>query len=315
MQATTIITLAKRAPLVLRVVVRESTTHGDRKRVRLELVEALRGSPPRDLTIEELHARHCGSCAHGLTRNARLLVFASARDQKLHVLGAARGLVHETPERLTLVRKLLDTQISKLAGTVVPLLTSSDERIASDAALALPSLPGVEALDNANKARMATALAAAEKAPDAKLYGLVLACARALPETAARSSWRLWLDADRRAWHGLASDVLLRECAPEITCASVEVARLSSTARARVARLLFDAPSAHATTKTLLRRLAVDGSREVRVEAISSLLMHSTSDEPGTPTNDAELRDARARLRTRQRARFGAIRPLNESRK
>lgn len=312
-QATTLVALTARTPLVLRVRVQNRDIDAERVQLRLSLVESLRGTPTVPLVLQEIRARHCGSACHGLDAGAKLILFGSERDGRLYVRGGARGLVHETPERLAAIRALLGAKdATTRTKLVVDLLGERDPRLVEDASLALPTLPGLEKLDATSTAKVTQAIQKALKSPSVRLYGLLLAGARATPVAAATTAWTLWYDDAMAGWHGLAREVLVAEVSPSALGKSFDAKRLDARQRERSAALFFGTKP-EAVSDDILRRLASDSVLEVRVEAVAALLSRAGSTTPTTRIqSDKDTLDRAKRLvEKRQSAteRFRAIRP------
>ncbi len=307
-QATTLFALAARTPLVLRARVQERREDGDRLRLTLTLVEALRGQAKVPLEISEGRAHHCGATCHGLEVGSELLVFADEYDGRLLVRGASRGLVHENAERTKLVRALLaPLDNAERLRLAIAAVASSDARIAEDAALALPTLPSLEQLEASDKARLRAALNVQLDSSSPALFGLVQAALRAEPSAAAAAAWRIWLDEDRGSWHGFAAEVLTREVQPQLCIDSLELASTTDQQRRRVASL-FRETSSEARGDALLRQLASDDDERVRAEAVASLLLRGA--DPGQVTDGTRVRaraivDATLAQRAKKRT-FGA---------
>lgn len=103
---------------------------------------------------------------------------------------------------------------------------------------------------------------------------------------------------------------MLEEIARDTAIRALDLSKLDVSARSRVADLFF-AATPHAPSNALLRRLASDDARRVRIAARASMIQAKLS-VPLAP-EDSEARAARELVRARQRARFSAIRPLTDS--
>ncbi|MCB9881079.1 MAG: hypothetical protein H6832_05340 [Planctomycetes bacterium] len=304
-QATTVFALAKRTPLVLHVRVTDRRESGGTLRISFTTLEALRGTPSVALELEELGAHHCGAACHGLEVGSRLILFAAERDGQFHVRGGSRGLLHESDERLALVRKLVaEPAPAALIRLVTDALDSEDSRIAEDAALALPTLPELERMKDDDRVRLERAVETELRAPSTRLFGLLTASTRVSPKFAARAAWSLWLEPQRESWHSVAKCILIEEVPVQVTTESVDFTSLDVAGRRRTA-VLFQGVRSEAHGGPLLRRLASDIDAGVRAEAVAALLLRGT--DPGAVAPDTR-RAADAIVERERGTRYRAIR-------
>ncbi|MCA8968562.1 MAG: hypothetical protein KDC95_02215 [Planctomycetes bacterium] len=305
-QATTVFSLAKRTPLVLHVRVTDRRESGEALRITFTMLEALRGNPTVALELEELGAHHCGAACHGLEVGSRMILFATERDGQLRVRGGSRGLLHESDERMALMRTLVaEPEPAAMIRLVTGALNSKDSRIAEDAALALATLPGLERMKDDDRARLELAVETELRASSSRLFGLLTASTRVSPTFAAKTAWSLWLEPRRAPWHSVAKCVLVEDVPAQVTTESVDFASLDVEGRRRTA-MLFQGIRSDTHGGALLRRLASDVDPRVRAEAVAALLLRGT--DPGVVASDTR-RAADVIVLREQGSRYGAIRP------
>ena len=187
---TTLVGLADRADtVVVARVVRASDPDPMTRAWTFVRQETLRGSAPAAFELREPSGRACGRALQGLLPGQRLLLFLStnggatgsldlvARSSRTAPLASQATVGH--------VRALLrTTDPHGRARLLVGALTHPEPRIAEDAALALPTLAGLDRLTAAERAPIVSALRNAAANEAATLPSL------------ARTAQRLRLDDD-----------------------------------------------------------------------------------------------------------------------
>ncbi|MFQ5503487.1 MAG: hypothetical protein ACE5F1_01670 [Planctomycetota bacterium] len=269
-QGATLEALCRRAPLVMRARVGSVQERAHELHVSLGPERIYRGRLDVPPLLRESRTRHCGSFLHGLSPGQRLFVFARVARGRLTPLGGRRGLVLMVPGARAAIEALLATTTPGERVRLLALqLASESSRVRTDAALALPRVPGLERTDRATRNRIGRALEESvqgRRGPE--LLALLLAAGRALPRTAAGVSWSLYLDEQRPELRPLAERLLLEQLPLSLVAASAPSSS-SPKARVRVARLL--AASRAEAAAPLLRGMLADENVEVRRAARAAL--------------------------------------------
>jgi hypothetical protein len=180
--ATTLAELVRRAEAAAQVAVLDVDADdpaGTRAVVRT--VRPLWGSPPERIVLAEPAGRACGRALFGLVRGAGLVVFlVRDRDGHWRAVGTdARCLPSLEPGLVDHALALHNAAgPAARSALLIDGLASASARVREDAALALPALGGLEAIDARTRARVATALRQALGRADDATLALLRAAAR-----------------------------------------------------------------------------------------------------------------------------------------
>ncbi len=308
-QASTLERMTRTSDIIAHVSVRSTKEAGLQLETVLAVRKLMHGTHDGDIVLRELSQRHCGSACHGLDVGEQFMLFAARRGTKLVPIGGSRGLVAIHPGTLAAITRLLETHGTKeRLALLTTQLADNDTRVREDAALALPTLRGLEGLGDVQAKQLRAALATSARGKDGRLPCLLLAAVRAVPRDAARTAWRIFADPTSRRIAPLAASVLLQAPRP-IMLGTIDLnAFPKEPDRVHLAELLAKAGR---TARPSLERLLRDKHRSVQTAATAALLELGTSARTlQARVGAAVLGQAQASLAARSKRRFRAIRGL-----
>ncbi len=200
--------MSRRADFVLVAKVSRSWIESERRHVRFQIQDRLKGRIGDTIVLSEAapgnlkDTRFCGSAIAFLSSTKNYLLFLKGSENAPRLLAGERSVVEDSKSRRAAIAALLRTKNSRdRARILVSQLGAKDPRIAQDAALALPILPGLETSDAGTKATLRASLENRLRANkrDLVTFALLRCMVRLDPLRAARSSWGLALTKDSGA--------------------------------------------------------------------------------------------------------------------
>jgi hypothetical protein len=200
--------MSRRADFVLIAKVSRSWIESDRRFVRFQVQDRLRGRIGDSLVLNEAaplslqDKRFCGSAIAFLSPQKSYLLFLKGHEKSLHLLAGERSVIEDSMSRRAAISALLRTKSPRdRARILVSQLGAKDPRIAEDAALALPILPRLESCDPGTKATLRAILENRLRGHqhDILTFALLRSMVRLDPLRAARSSWDLALGKNKGA--------------------------------------------------------------------------------------------------------------------
>lgn len=305
-QASTLEAMTRKATIIATIVVGTTERQGETLRVAFAPERYLRGRLATATVLRELDHRHCGSACRGLTRGARLVLFANEIQGRITPLGGSRGLVHLGRGELAAIEALLATQAAApRIRLVAAQLDHAAPRVRDDAALALPLMAGLEDVDDATKSKIVQALRDELESDGTRMFGLLLATVRAAPRVAAAAAWQLRLDRQRRRLHGFAQRLLVRDLPARSVLDAAPPMPGTAHRRVLVARVLG---ALGAVAGPALEKLLAGSDDASRPEIVASLLAAGADARAlETRLGRRVLQQATSTLAARGRARFRVI--------
>ncbi|HHI81496.1 MAG TPA: hypothetical protein ENK02_16155 [Planctomycetes bacterium] len=270
--------LSRKAGYVLVTKVSRSWIEGERRFVRFQVRDKLKGRFGDNLVLSEAapmgnkEQRYCGSGIAFLSRQKTYLLFLAGSEQDPRLLAGGRSIVEDSPSRRAAVAALLRTKDPRgRARILVSQLGAQDRRIAEDAALALPILPGLERSDPGTQGILRASLENRLRSNKRDLitFALLRAMARLDPQRAAGSAWRLALDPKSGALGDYSRFLLRRSLPIAATLRSLPRPRDAAT-RAQVIDLL--AATRNKAVIPALLSLAKQAAPKERVKTSAILL-------------------------------------------
>jgi len=238
--------MSRRADFVLVAKKSRSWVERERRYVRFQIQDRLRGRIGDSIVLDEpapggqSNRRFCGSAIAFLSSKKTYILFLKGEENAVRLLSGERSILEDSTSRRSAIAALLRTKNPRdRARILVSQLNAKDRRIAEDAALALPILPGLESSNAGTKARIRATfenLLRAKKR-DLMTFALLRTMARLDPMRAARSAWGLALEKESGALGDYGRFLLKRALPIGVTLRSIP-STTNATIRGQVANLL-----------------------------------------------------------------------------
>jgi hypothetical protein len=297
------------------VAVARAVTVDDRDsahlRVTFAVEERLHGPDVGPIVLSEPRGRGCGRAFTAVVAGQRFVLCVREDDGALALsAGGARALPRASAAVVQHVRALLAAApgAGRLA-VLLAALSAGDERVRTDAALALSSLPALEQADASQRAVIAAALAAALAEDARTMPSLLLAAARLRLREAIAAVLPRYLAGQHGAAEHLLRDSMLRiggeTVAREIAARLPDLREPLARARATTLLLEIDDDGARAPLLELLRTA---DERGTKLRACAGLLRLGVDGAALQPHADAELLELAQRAAAPSRPRFRSIR-------
>lgn len=257
-------------------------------RVSFDSIEDLKGTAPRQFSLSEPAGACCSQLLFTIDPGERVVLFLDRLGPRLHLRGGSRAGIEATEPVVDHVRSLCATTDPLLrAGLLADALELEDQRIRTDAALALATAPVLPQAAPAVEARIVQRLGEGPRALTPDMPALLRIGARMDLATARRALLGAYLDAvpqdEARALRMWVATYPAASVATDL--ATLDLDDDGRTIRA--ARLLAELPAADAVP--VLQRLArrpagnVARSEVTRALAVHGVRTAAVLDEPAAP--------------------------------
>jgi hypothetical protein len=307
-QATTLLSLARRADVVVRATVTQTLQPTPQwLQLTLRADEVLKGAASATFLLTEPAGQCCGRSLFALQVGDERLLFLKRTGPTLHTLGGGRGVMPATADVVAHTQALLLAgDASDLARLLAQQLDSAEPRIAHDAAAALASLPDLS-LARRERGQVVASLYAAVQRGSTNAAALAEVAARVGDAQMVDAVLPLYMGARRDDHADLLRRALTR-CSPGLVAERMPIFVGATRQRnLRAAKLLQELPPrlAQAAMTDLLSR---SGHPQVKLHLCEGLLAAGVSEAALRPLVPAVvLRVATARRQ--QRPTFRNIDP------
>ena len=183
--ASTLVRLTERSQSIVQAKVLRVETAGTAKRVLFRVQRTLRGTQVGSFLLAEPAGRACGRALHGVITSGSYLIFLAESSNGGRpatarlTIASSRAVIHVDPDTLAHVGALVGARSARERSTLLTIaLTSRNQRIRRDAALALPIRAGLETASVADHDRVVAALQNALLADDHVALGLIRTATR-----------------------------------------------------------------------------------------------------------------------------------------
>ena len=296
-QATTLARLTHRSHVIAQVrAVAVTDPDSLHHRVLFATEVEIAGQAPESFQITEPAGRGCGRALHGIEPGTGLVAFLVWDGGGLHLsVSSARSLAAATPELVEHVRALAGAgDDAVLARELASALSSSNPRVRLDAALALPTLAGLDRLDPEGRARILAALPGLLDRRDAGGAELLVAVLRLGLKEALETLVPRYLQGRDPELAPLVRNAIVQLGTAATARRIARHLPVDPAGRERAVELLHELPAPEA--RRALMELLTDPTRRVAVRAAAALLARGVQRSELTVVGPKILDEAKERL-------------------